>query len=98
MYILAHTRIKTLICAELTLMASKAVFIILASAIYGVLGDAPKGVLSLDTITFDKIVDGTRNVLVKFDKVQCNGPIPIILAFSSLNTGNTFTMTQKKNE
>eukprot|EP01065_Artemidia_motanka_P035728 TRINITY_DN43622_c0_g1_i1.p1 TRINITY_DN43622_c0_g1~~TRINITY_DN43622_c0_g1_i1.p1 ORF type:complete len:259 (+),score=117.61 TRINITY_DN43622_c0_g1_i1:52-777(+) len=29
---------------------------------------AKRGVVTVDTFTFDKVVDGTRNVLVKFDK------------------------------
>jgi hypothetical protein len=37
----------------------------------GVLGATPAGVLPLDVITFDKIVDGQRNVLVKFEKKVC---------------------------
>eukprot|EP01083_Nonionella_stella_P232309 819665_1 len=41
--------------------------------IYTVLGDTPQGALSFDTITFNKIVDGSRNVLVKFDKKYAYG-------------------------
>ena len=52
-------------------MAPKTTLLVFACVLYGVFGDAPTGVLTLDFITFDKIVDGTKNVLVKFDKVQC---------------------------
>merc|ERR1719498_1722160 len=44
---------------------------VLRAAVIGVLtslGAAVSGSVGLDTHTFDKIVDGTRDVLVKFDK------------------------------
>ena len=34
---------------------------------------AEKGIVELDSWTFDKIVDGSRNVLVKFDKSYSHG-------------------------
>merc|ERR1719378_1146820 len=37
------------------------------------LAATPRGVLPLDSYTFDKIVDGSRNVLVKFDKQYAYG-------------------------
>lgn len=38
-----------------------------------VFGANNQGVLSLDTWTFDKVVDGSKNVLVKFDKEYAYG-------------------------
>ena len=37
------------------------------------LSAAEKGIVELDSWTFDKIVDGSRNVLVKFDKSYSYG-------------------------
>lgn len=39
----------------------------------GVLGANIKGVLDLDSWTFDKVIDGTRTALVKFDKNYADG-------------------------
>jgi len=39
----------------------------------GALAATPAGVLPLDVITFDKVVDGNHNVLVKFDKKYAYG-------------------------
>jgi endoplasmic reticulum protein 29 len=39
----------------------------------GTLAATPAGVLPLDAITFDKVVDGHHNVLVKFDKKYAYG-------------------------
>ena len=35
-----------------------------------VIGEVQKGVIPLDPVTFNQIVDGSRNVLVKFDTVS----------------------------
>merc|ERR1719421_1113842 len=40
---------------------------------WGVPTAAEKGIVELDAWTFDKIVDGSRNVLVKFDKSYSYG-------------------------
>ena len=40
-----------------------------ATVLYLAAGETPQGALSLDSVTFGQIVDGSRNVLVKFDKV-----------------------------
>jgi len=48
-------------------MLAAAVFVLQA------LGYADRGILKLDNTTFDRIVDGSRPVLVRFDKEYAYG-------------------------
>eukprot|EP01062_Namystynia_karyoxenos_P027989 TRINITY_DN212_c1_g1_i2.p2 TRINITY_DN212_c1_g1~~TRINITY_DN212_c1_g1_i2.p2 ORF type:complete len:239 (+),score=118.63 TRINITY_DN212_c1_g1_i2:76-792(+) len=49
-------------------MRALAVFAAAAALCAPAAGTPKKGVITIDTFSFDKIVDGSRNVLVKFDK------------------------------
>ena len=44
--------------------------LVLSVFMYVVYGETPKGAIPFDSITFNQIVDGSRNILVKFDKVS----------------------------
>ena len=47
--------------------------LVFATIVYMVIGETPKGAISLDPVTFGQIVDGSKNVLVKFDKKHAYG-------------------------
>ena len=57
--------------------------------------DAARGVLSLDSLTFDKIIDGSRPVVVKFDKQYAYGDKEdAFKAFATEMAGSTLVVAE----